>query len=403
MRSYNLFTEEIDFVDDAVKELKEEFNKKVGKDGLLKNTAAILYTDSVLDVDAFVEEFKKEFSFPVVGCSGMTMFDREHGVCRSGICVLLMTADDVEFASAITEPFERSGMETELRRTYERGLISLGKTPGVVIVLGDTNEWCPGDDLVRDMSNITGNIAIFGGIAAPALDDNKSFVFTEEKAGRTSVAMMLLAGKGLENALFQYEMSVENTNICGGTVTGLVDDWAVGELNGETFLDRLKKSGIENGEAGTDYAFKYISNPFIVKRLMDNGDEVAMLRNIVDVNTDDGSGLFAGRIPDDSNISMCALSKEKVASSSHDAFEHILKVAEERGIHPTAFLCVSCKARYFNLSAERREEVDGYDNVLDSDAALIGFYSQGEICPQPSTTGGFFNLFHNSTIAILAL
>ena len=403
MRAYNLFTEEIDFVDDAVAELKAEFDRKVAPDGLLSHTAAILYTDSVLDISAFLEEFRKEFSFPVLGCSGMTMFDRSNGVSRSGICLLLLTADDLEFASAITGELERQTMEQELRRAYEQGILSLGKTPGLIILFGDTMNICPGDDLVEEMNRISGNVTLFGGISASALDSETSYVFNEKNAGSGRTAMLLLAGEGLQNALFRYEMSVENTDICAGEVTEVVNDWAVGQLDGDSFLERMKQSGIESGAEETDYIFKYISNPFVVTRQMENDDKIVMLRNIVNIDSADGSGLFAGRIPKGSHISMGAISKETVADSSKAAFEHVLQLAKERGIQPSAFLCVSCKARYFNLSAERCEEVDAYDQVLDPDTALIGMYSQGEICPKASSSGGFFNIYHNSTIAILAL
>jgi len=403
MRAYNLFTEEIDFPDDAVAELKAEFDAKVAPDGLLQHTAAVIYTDSVLDIAAFLEEFRKVFSFPVLGCSGMTMFDRSHGVSRSGICVLLMTADDVEFASAFTGALDQQNLAQELRSTYERGVHALGKTPGLILFLGDTLNVCPADDIVEEMDRITGKIALFGGFAAGALECDTPFVFTEQSSGGGRIALLLLAGEGLKNALFRYEMSAEDTGILQGTVTEIVNGWAVGQLNNEVFLECLKKTGIENGEEGTDFTFKYIANPFLVTRQMENGDKVAMMRSIVDVNLTDGSGLFAGRIPEGSHISMGSISKERVEASSRAAFEHLLEMAKERGLNPSAFLCVSCKARYFNLSAERCEEVNAYDQVLAPDVALIGMYSQGEVCPQPSSTGGFFNLAHNSTIAILAL
>jgi len=403
MRAYNLFTEEIDFVDDAVAELKAEFDAKVAPEGLLKHTAAVIYTDSVLDIDAFLEEFRKVFSFPVLGCSGMTMFDRSHGVNRSGICILLMTADDMEFASVSTGVLTPENLAQELRSTYEKGIISLGKAPGLILLFGDTLGVCPSDDIVAEMDRITGKIALFGGCSAGALDSDRSFVFTDQIAGSNRIAMLFLAGEGLKNALFRYEMSVEDTGIFQGTVTEIVNGWRVGKVNDEVFLDRLKKTGIENGDAATDYTFQYISNPFMVTRRMENGDEIAMLRNLVDIDLTDGSASFAGRILKDSHIAMGSISKERVATSSKAAFEHLLQTAKEQGLTPSAFLCVSCKARYFNLSAERLEEVNAYDQVLDPDTALIGMYSQGEICPQPSSTGGFFNIAHNSTIAILAL
>jgi len=403
MRAYNLFTEEIDFPDDAVAELKAEFDAKVAPEGLLQHTAAVIYTDSVLDIAAFVEEFRKVFSFPVLGCSGMTMFDRSHGVTRSGICVLLMTADDVEFASTITGSVNHQNLEQVLRSTYEQGIISLGKTPGLVLLFGDTLNVCPADDIVAEMDRITGKVALFGGFAAGALDCDKSFVFTEQSSASGQIAMLLLAGEGLKNALFRYEMSVEDTGILQGTVSKIVNGWFVGQVDDKPFLDWLKKTGIENGDEGTDYSFKYISNPFMVTRKMENGDDVAMVRSLMNVNLSDGSGMFAGKISEGSHVAMGSISKESVAISSKAAFEHLLETAKERGINPSAFLCVSCKARYFNLSADRCEEVNAYDQVLDPDVALIGMYSQGELCPQPSSTGGFFNLAHNSTIAILAL
>jgi len=331
------------------------------------------------------------------------MFDRSHGVSRSGICVLLMTADDIEFASVSTGALSPQNLSQELRSTYEQGIISLGKAPGLIMLFGDTLNVCPADDIVEEMDRITGKVALFGGISAGALDCDATFAFTDKACGNNQIAMLFLAGEGLKNALFRYELSVEDTGIFQGKVTEIVNGWAVGKVSNETFLERLKKTGIEKGEEGTDYTFQYISNPFLVTRQMENGDEISMLRNLVNVDLTDGSASFAGRIQKGSRISMGAISKERVAISSKAAFENILQTAKERGLKPSAFLCVSCKARYFNLSAERCEEVNAYDQVLDTDAALIGMYSQGEICPQPSSTGGFFNIAHNSTIAILAL
>ena len=99
MYSRTAYTEEIDDIQEACAELfaqVEDFELK-------KNSMAILYTEEETDYAALYEELAKKWSFPIIGCSTMAMLQGSLGYCRTGISVIILTADDCVFSAGMTE------------------------------------------------------------------------------------------------------------------------------------------------------------------------------------------------------------------------------------------------------------------------------------------------------------
>ena len=124
MDSIVLYTEEIDNLREATEDLfaqAENFTLK-------KNTLGVLFAEEETDYPALYALLASRWKFPVIGCTTLAMLLAEQGVARTGISVLLLSADDCEFAVGMTaDTVEVHGVGLDTGR-----LIGDGLGPGAV-------------------------------------------------------------------------------------------------------------------------------------------------------------------------------------------------------------------------------------------------------------------------------
>ena len=69
MKSIELYTEEIDDIEEAIQDLlaqAKEFEFK-------KNSMAILFADEDMDYEELYKHLSKEWDFPIIGCTALAM------------------------------------------------------------------------------------------------------------------------------------------------------------------------------------------------------------------------------------------------------------------------------------------------------------------------------------------
>ena len=114
MDSVVLYTEEIDDLQEAAKELFDQAKAFP----LKKNSVALLYAEEETDLKALYALLSKQWDFPVLGCTAMAMLMSNKGYRSIGIAVMLMTGDDVSFSAGISDALRRENCESEIARTY---------------------------------------------------------------------------------------------------------------------------------------------------------------------------------------------------------------------------------------------------------------------------------------------
>lgn len=103
MKSLQAFTDEIDFLDEAV----EDLSSQIDRSELLKNTCALVFCGHEVDVEELAKKLKNEFDFPFFGCTGLGLLSSE-GFSQETISMLVLTADDCSFELGITDAINTS-------------------------------------------------------------------------------------------------------------------------------------------------------------------------------------------------------------------------------------------------------------------------------------------------------
>lgn len=121
----------------------------------------------------------------------------------------------------------------------------------------------------------------------------------------------------------------------------------------------------------------------------------SLVRTVLAVNEDEQSMTFAGDMPEGGYARLMKANFDRLvdgaAGAAHNG--HQMLGSSE----PELALLISCVGRKLVLKQRIEEEVESVREVLGKNAALTGFYSYGEICPQGTLTGCEL---HNQTMTI---
>ncbi|MBO6210510.1 MAG: hypothetical protein J6N99_07445, partial [Schwartzia sp.] len=132
MDSIVLYTEEIDDLRDAAEELfsqAEGFRRR-------KHSVAILFAEEDTNYPELHELLSERWDFPIVGCTTLAMLLAEQGCVRTGISVLLLSADDCEFAVGMTGNLDKENYREEIASLCESLLKELPEPPKLALTFG---------------------------------------------------------------------------------------------------------------------------------------------------------------------------------------------------------------------------------------------------------------------------
>ena len=131
------------------------------------------------------------------------------------------------------------------------------------------------------------------------------------------------------------------------------------------------------------------------------GEEEYLLRNVLNMDPATGSLVYAGEVPEGSEVRLMMGSKERALEAARRAAEQAaLSIAPRTPTFALVFSSCS-RARLFGRRAD--EEIAAIRQVLGKSVPIIGFYDYGE--QAPLSAAGFRGLtyFHNETLVVCAV
>ena len=396
MRSIAAYTEEIDDLDAAVDALLEQTSKLP----LAQHSMAILFAEEDTDYPALYARLSQHWDFPVMGCTAMAMLSDTAGYCRSGISVLILTADDCTFAVGATGSLSAARYQEDIAALYRE--LAAQHDSEIKLVLSyygislDT-PLLSGSNLLAALDEIAGGLPIYGGAASDNLTFSGYRVFFNDRVIQDGMVIALISGNITPR--FVRVNSVENMSGFSYEITQAKGN-VVYRLGNGTVLDALKKEKMRVDQENV--MSLYVLSPFLVTVDHGNGDlvEVARIFSHLDLKT--GAGSFLGRMPEGATVNIGLLNREDVCRSVEEAFRRMSSELRQRG-ESTTLLCNSCCARFLALVGDPSAEAEMFVSQLPDDVSLAGFYAYGECCPVPGKkTGKIYNMFHNFTFTILA-
>lgn len=108
------------------------------------------------------------------------------------------------------------------------------------------------------------------------------------------------------------------------------------------------------------------------------GETKGLVRTILGIDDRTGGMMFAGDVPEGAYAKLMKANFDRLIEGATSAAEASMRTA---GHSPQLALLISCVGRKMVLKQRVEEEVEAVREVVGKHAALVGFYSYGEISP----------------------
>lgn len=398
MRSVVLFTDEIDDLDLAIGELKQQFQQAQGK--LLAHSGGLVMAHQDTDFKELSARLKEELGIPLVGCTAMSLFTMQ-GYKTEGISVHIFTADDVKFAVGISGEVNQDNMQLAMRRMYVDVTADMfPEDIKLILAYGTRVDGLMGDDFIEALDDLSGGVPVFGGCASDNFEHKECKVFAEDKVVENGMAIMVLSGNLQPVSLCQ--LTLANMITYEGKVTELNGNMVM-KVNGVPLKTAVQEAGININEE-TDFG-DYAGTPFKIAITTPEGDEYEVMRHLYTMDLESGGGTFLGRVPLGAKMHIGMIGKGDIHDSVAGTIRTALqKVISEQNYKFSTALVISCASRLISYSTDVSTEVQDYVNLIPDGIGMSGFYSFGEICPSKSKNSDRKrNTFHNTTFTMLLM
>lgn len=402
MRSIVAVTTEMDDADRAVRELLDQ----VRAGGALgKNSCGIVYCDVEMNHEDFLAKLQAALPFDVVGCTSIATFDTQNGARIMSAVLVVLTADDAQFAIALTEPLAPDNLRDELTKAWNSVSGAIDGPGRLLFLVPPFDDRVPLDEYVDTLSALSGDIPIFGGLPSSNVADGDILMYAKGRPFADRAAVVLVGGNvrplfSVQNVLSAFSEQKRIVSKADKNVVHTVEDM--------TFTDYLKSVGLAVDDliAQGDLAV-YVSTPLkVYLNKNDYNDGIPVVRTIKTLDGETGSGILFGAISENSAVSIATMKRQDIQDSCRKAIQEIREKIDANKTDDytyTTLLCVSCGGRYMVMADDKDVEGDIILEHLPAGLTLSGFYAYGEICPTVVRDGKALNRVHNESIVMCAL
>lgn len=234
-------------------------------------------------------------------------------------------------------------------------------------------------------SKINKSVTITGGLAGNNNSLNTSFVILNNTIKTKKIIALGLYGADLKVSIGSRG-GWDNFGI-EKKVTKSIDN-ILYEIDNQPALDMYKSF---LGDKAKDLPNSALAFPLSMRN---ENNTIPVVRSIVDINEEDRSLIFVGKIPEGAYLRGMKANVDRLINGAEQA-ALVCKENEEKE-HQLAFL-ISSFGRRLVMKQLVEEEVEAVNEVLGNNISTTGFYSHGEVSP--------FDKFspcvvHNQTMSI---
>lgn len=257
-----------------------------------------------------------------------------------------------------------------------------------VLVLSDGNT-VNGSQLVNGLNSVAGKIKVSGGLAGDGVNFTSTLVGLNEEPSENNIVAIGFYG----NSLKVTHGSMGGWDMFGLERTATKSNYnQLFEIDNQNALELYKTylCNYANELPGSALLF-----PLSV---VVPGSQEPVVRTILKINEENQSMIFAGDIPEGSQLKFMRANFDKLVDAATNAAE--VSMEELSNNPPQVALLISCVGRKIILGPRVEEEVEAVDNMFKGKTLLTGFYSYGEISPFNASTKCEL---HNQTMTITTL
>ena len=395
MKTIQAFTNEIDDLDIALKELESQIDTSE----LLTNSCAIVFCGYEVDTEEFTRRLEETFHIPFIGCTSIGMLNSK-GYTQSSITVTILTADDCTFTAGITDEIVCNEEMDKLEEKYRELSSKLEEKEKLIIAYTAWDPDIEADNVVDILDDISGGVPVFGGIASDGWSFNEDFVFYGSELSRKKIVLLLISGN--IDPIFSIAHSVKKSSNMNKVVTRSKGN-LVYTIDDQPIVDYLEENGFGGGK--TDVMLDYLGTPFKIRVKTHDNDMVEILRCLVSQDQKKKTCKFLGKVPEGCEMSMVLLGKKDIEVSAKNTFHTMLSMINERKDRKySLILCSSCVARYSLIVSDKNVEGRAYAYKLPEGLNLCGYYGFSEFCPaNGKDVGGLYNTLNNESLTLMAI
>jgi hypothetical protein len=327
---------------------------------------------------------------PLIGCSSAGEILPE-GPAKRSLAVMAIASDQLHFATGIGRNLSASPRRAGQQAAFEATRQRLTAPHGLLMfpdgLTGNVAE------VVRGIQDVLGlSFPIVGGSSADDFRFAKTFQYYRGQLHSDSVPVVQLAGPievGI-GARHGWQPLGKPRQ-----VTRALDN-VVQELDGHTAVNIYETYF---GKAAAQLKAESLADMSIVYPLgmPIPGEEEYLLRNVLRVD-DNGSLVYAGEIPEGTQVRLMMGSKAKALEAARRAAQQAMRSISPR-LPSFALVFSSCsRSRLFGPQAG--EEIALIRRTIGGKIPLIGFYDYGEQAPLASAGFRGQSYLHNESLVI---
>lgn len=394
INSTSIYTYELDDVQVAIDQLKEQLDEKVT---LLKNTAGVIMCDPEFIEAGILEAVCNEFPFPLVGSTTMTQGVNGE-VNMLMLTIMIFTSDDVYFSVGQTESIKNEFSETSIyeatKDVFNSSLEELPSAPKLAIVFPPLLSEIGGDQYVDAIEKLSPGIPIFGTLAIEdSLDFADCATIYEGESSKDQLSYLLLSGE-VSPRFVVGTVSENNSLPYTGEITKSTAHivYEINDMPTSTYFESIGLA--KNGTLNDGLSFVPILIDFKKKA---DYDGIPVIRAMLYLD-ETGAGICRGYMYQNSVFSLSSPSKEDVLLTTGGVIDQINEMEDKQAV-----LIFSCMVRRMTLGPQPLAEGQLIDEKYASDVPYMLGYAGGEICPTSSTENSVTNRFHNFSIIACVL
>ncbi|GHU62567.1 hypothetical protein AGMMS49983_04260 [Clostridia bacterium] len=385
IKTLTAYTEEVDDIDVAIEEILSQLDLEANKK---KNSIGIVACHYEFIFSGVVKAISERLSFDVIGAITPAQASGD----KTGLLaltLLVLTSDDVEFGTAISDSL-LGDFESSIKRAYIEAAAGHEDRPALILVYAGFLLENSGDEYIRVLTEISGDAPTFGTLAVDdSADFHNSFAIHNGVEYRDSMALALIYGN-VSPKFYLATISRDKILDKPALITES-EGHILKEVNGRPVAEFFEALGLTQASE-TSYAMT--SLPF----MLDYNDGTPPVSKVFIALDENKNAICAGMMPKGSMLSIGVFDKEDVLLTTGNTMDQAL----EEGSGANGMLIYSCISRNMSLGGDQLLELELVlgKNSAAHDIPCLMAYSGGEMCPTQVSTGKAVNRFHNNTFIV---
>ncbi|MGI6105593.1 MAG: FIST C-terminal domain-containing protein [Raoultibacter sp.] len=296
--------------------------------------------------------------------------------------LLVLTSDDVYFATGITESLEED-YEQKIDSIYNSTCAKLPGNPTLGIFAGPFMLSLSSDTQTAALNKASNGLPLFGGISLD-YDEHVENPSTLHNGQAYSSALPLILFSGNLQPSFFLESIPESRFVKQKAVITKSERNILQEVNNIPAMDYIESLGLAK-----DGIIDSIPSIPLSIDIGDGGSPVA--RAILGM-TPQGEVVCGGEMPESAALGVGSFNPDDVRFTVERLSQNIISTPNPQGA-----LIVSCFSRNLALGLDTLAEIEKVQEVLGDEVPYLLFYSSGEIFPE-ITESKVYNKAHNDSI-----